>query len=67
VGDIIQITDDILESDEALLALQPMLADLFKSAKGRKCTIEPDLEELRELVRGAETYLLDQFIGDDLQ
>ncbi len=67
VGDIIQITDDILESDEALLALQPVLADLFKGAKGRKYTIEPDLEELRELVRGAETYLLDQFVGDDLQ
>ena len=67
VGDIVQITDDILDSDEAVLALQPVLADLFKSVKGRKYTIGPDLEELKELVREAETYLLDQFVGDDLQ
>lgn len=67
VGDIVQITDDILDSDEALLALQPVLADLFESVKGRKYTIGPDLEELKELVREAETYLLDQFVGDDLQ
>ncbi len=67
VGDIAQIAHDILRNDEALLELQPVLADLFESTKGREYIIEPDLEELRELVRGAETYLLDQFVGDDLQ
>ena len=67
VGDIIQITDDILESDEALLALRPVLADLFESPKGQEYITELNLDELRELVRGAETYLLDQFVGDDPQ
>ncbi len=66
VGDVVQITDSILKSDEALLALQPVLADLFWGAKGRDYIVGPDQEELRELVRAAETYLLDQFVGDEL-
>ncbi len=65
VGDVVQITDSILKSDEALLALQPVLADLFASTKGREYIIGPDLDELRELVRVAEIYLLDQFVGDE--
>ncbi|MCE5338868.1 MAG: DNA repair exonuclease [Methanomicrobiaceae archaeon] len=65
VGDVVQITDSILSNDEALLALQPMLAELFEGPKGREYIIGPDLEELRELVRVAEIYLLDQFVGDE--
>lgn len=66
IGDIIQISDSILESNEKLQFISSELDELFNSNKGRKYIEKLSDDELKELVKEAEIYLLDQFVGENL-
>ncbi|TAJ43980.1 metallophosphoesterase family protein [Methanofollis fontis] len=58
VGDILRISDGLQQNPHAAETLKPLFQDLFTDKRGKKCDpVSP--EEIPDLFREAETYLLD--------
>lgn len=66
VGDIIQISDFLMQTDN-MDAIREELSELFEHPRYRQRLEELTNDEIAVLVREAETYLLDQFVGDDTE
>jgi exonuclease SbcD len=58
VGDILRISDDLQQDPHAAETLMPLFQDLADDKRGKKCDpLSP--KEIPDLIREAETYLLD--------
>lgn len=58
IGDILRISDNLQQDPKAAETFVPLFKDLFSDKRGKKCDpISP--EEIPDLIREAETYLLD--------
>lgn len=67
IGDIVQITDTLITSDAGREGLDSVLSELFDASQARKYVEAIGPDEMKELICGAETYLLDLLIGEDDQ
>ena len=64
VGDIIQISDLLMQEGDTGI-IRGELSELYKNARFKRYLNELTDDDIKALVREAETYLLDQFVGDD--
>ncbi|MDE4908637.1 DNA repair exonuclease [Methanogenium marinum] len=64
VGDIIQISDLLMQEGDSNI-IRGELSELYNNARFKRYLNELTDDDIEALVREAETYLLDQFVGDD--
>ncbi|WFN34346.1 DNA repair exonuclease [Methanogenium sp. S4BF] len=64
VGDIIQISDCLMQEDTTD-TIRGELSELYENPRVKRHLEMLTDDEIVTLVREAETYLLDQFVGDD--
>ncbi len=66
VGDIIQISD-LLMAEGDTETIREELSELYSNARVNRYLDELTGDDISTLVREAETYLLDQFVGGDME
>ena len=66
VGDIIQISDLLMQEGDTD-TMQGALSELYNNARMKRYLEELTGDDIGALVREAETYLLDQLVGDEAE